>query len=91
MAADRAGGGGAHFYRPGGNFPLCLSAGAGRLRGNGYGVKRAAGSKDGGEANAQCAVQAAGEVCGGAGAERYPRGQRTHTDNADTEHPLPSV
>ena len=41
--------------------------------------------------NAQCAVQAAGEVRGGTGAERYPRGQRTHTDNADAEYPLPSV
>lgn len=91
MAADRAGGGGVHFYRPGGNFPLCLSAGAGQLRGNGYGAKRAAGSKDGREANAQRAVQAAGEVRGGAGAERHPRGQRTHTDNADAEYPLPSV
>ena len=40
---------------------------------------------------AQCAVQAAGEVRGGTGAEWYPRGQRTHTDNADAEYPLPSV
>ena len=91
MAADRAGGGGTHFHRPGGNFPLCLSAGAGQLRGNSYGVECAAGSKDRGEANAQCAVQAAGEVRGGTGAEWYPRGQRTHTDNADAEYPLPSV
>ena len=40
---------GTHFHRPGGNFPLCLSAGAGQLRGNSYGVKCAAGSKDRGE------------------------------------------
>ena len=51
----------------GGNFPLCLSAGAGQLRGNSDGVECAAGSKDRGEANAQCAVQAAGEVRGGTG------------------------
>lgn len=58
---------------------------------NGYGVKRAAGSTDGRKADAQCAVQAAGEVRGGAGAERHPRGQRTYTDGTDAEYPLPSV